>query len=279
MGAAYLYRFDGIDWDAETKLIASDADAGDFFGYAVDLDANVAVVGAIENCLCSVPPGPIGTGAAYVFRRTGIAWAEETKLLPTNLDVDQWFGSSVSIDGNDVIVGAQNAPGLTFATGAATLYTFEAGAWSETAILVASDGGSSDFYGTSVSLRGGLAVVGAPLHADTSGGTGAAYLYTVGAGGCTGQFQRGDCNGDGSTNIADAIFHLLVLFPAAGVPPAPVCRDACDSNDDGGLDIADAISTLVALFGAPPIPLPEPLACGVDPTADALSCLQYAGCP
>lgn len=88
-------------------------------------------------------------------------------------------------------------------------------------------------------------------------------------------FDRGDCNGDGLENIADAIFLLDGLF-AGGA--ASDCVDACDSNDDGGIDIADAIATLGVLFaGAAPFPAPNG-ACGVDPTADALDCVSYP-CP
>lgn len=93
---------------------------------------------------------------------------------------------------------------------------------------------------------------------------------------CDIEFVRGDCNRDGSTNIADAVFLLIYLF---GAGSAPSCDDACDCNDDGVLNIADAIYKLVALFGSgPPPPSPNP-GCGPDPTADALSCASYPPCP
>lgn len=89
----------------------------------------------------------------------------------------------------------------------------------------------------------------------------------------TGNFERGDCNGDNATNITDAVFLLGYLFPA-GAPPALDCGDACDANDDGSLNLSDVIVLLSALFGMPPGPLPGPSGgCGVDPTpGDALSC-------
>lgn len=92
------------------------------------------------------------------------------------------------------------------------------------------------------------------------------------------QFVRGECNGDTSFNIADAITLLGFLFPS-GSPPSLGCRDACDANDDGGLDIADAVAMLGALFGSPATPLPPPATCGVDPAPDALDCLLVTGCP
>lgn len=94
------------------------------------------------------------------------------------------------------------------------------------------------------------------------------------------QFKRGDSNADGSVNIADAIYILSVLFPS-GTPPVVACDSALDANDDGGLNIADAISLLGVLFpsSSPAPTIPEPVDCGVDPTADSLTCGPFAPCP
>jgi hypothetical protein len=93
------------------------------------------------------------------------------------------------------------------------------------------------------------------------------------------EFVRGDCNTDGSNNIADAVTVLNVLFPSP-TPPTMGCVDACDGNDDGAIDIADAIALLSSLFGLPAIPLPAPTSCGPDPTtAETLECSIYPNCP
>lgn len=92
-------------------------------------------------------------------------------------------------------------------------------------------------------------------------------------------FRRGDCNGDGATNIADAVYLLGGLFPVMGQTVLFQCRDACDANDDGALNIADAVALLNALFGTPPLPLPPPVGnCGADPTVDALDCQLFPTC-
>lgn len=83
-----------------------------------------------------------------------------------------------------------------------------------------------------------------------------------------GSFIRGDGNGDGQVNVADAVYTLGYLF--AGGPG--VCPDAMDANDDGALNIADAVYELGFLFsGGPPPPAPHP-GTGADPTPDALGC-------
>ncbi len=87
------------------------------------------------------------------------------------------------------------------------------------------------------------------------------------------EFVRGDCNGDGSVNIADAIGLLNLLFAGGSI----TCADACDTNDDGSINIADAIALLNTLFGGGTIPGPS--TCGPDSTPDGLDCDVYAPCP
>ncbi|MFN0058395.1 MAG: lectin-like domain-containing protein [Planctomycetota bacterium] len=92
-------------------------------------------------------------------------------------------------------------------------------------------------------------------------------------------FKRGDANGDGTFNIADAVFLLGALFVPGS--PAVQCQDAADANDDGLNNIADAVSMLSSLFvpGSMPPPAPGPTVCGPDPSADALACATYPPCP
>ncbi|MGE3165529.1 MAG: Kazal-type serine protease inhibitor domain-containing protein [Planctomycetota bacterium] len=90
-------------------------------------------------------------------------------------------------------------------------------------------------------------------------------------------FVRGDANGDGSVNIADAVNILNYLFSG----DTSACLDAMDGNDDGSVNIADAVYVLDVLFGGmgttfdPPFP-----GCGADPTVDSLDCVgPLSGCP
>ena len=95
--------------------------------------------------------------------------------------------------------------------------------------------------------------------------------YAIGEGT---ELVRGDCNGDGSFNVGDAIFLLGILF--GGIQSS--CDDACDANDDGLKNIADTIYSLAYLFsmGAD---LPPPSSdCGTDPTNDGLDCAEFTSC-
>ncbi len=90
-------------------------------------------------------------------------------------------------------------------------------------------------------------------------------------------FLRGDCNADGSNNIADVVAALTFLFGGGGTP---LCADACDLNDDGSLDISDPVFLLSNLFSNgnnPPAPYPN---CGLDGTdTDPLDCSSFPPCP
>ena len=87
----------------------------------------------------------------------------------------------------------------------------------------------------------------------------------------TGVFIRGESNGDGGLDIADAVHMLLGLFSG----PITNCNDAADVNDDGNTDISDPISLLNYLFqNGPPPPAPFPLP-GSDPTPDSLDCKRF----
>ncbi|MCI0636057.1 MAG: VCBS repeat-containing protein, partial [Actinobacteria bacterium] len=86
-------------------------------------------------------------------------------------------------------------------------------------------------------------------------------------------FRRGDANGSGALEIADAIGSLGFLF---GGGAQPSCLDAVDIDDNGRIDVSDPVARLNFLFlgGSAPAP-PGPASCGRDPTEDTLDCAEY----
>ena len=63
----------------ETKLLPSDGAADDWFGYAVSVSGDVALVGAVED-----DDNGVDSGSAYVFRWNGSNWVQEQKLLASD---------------------------------------------------------------------------------------------------------------------------------------------------------------------------------------------------
>ncbi len=107
----------------------------------------------------------------------GTATAQtEFKITPTTADADL-FGYSVSIDGDYAIVGANENDDAGTGSGSAYIFVRSGTNWTEQAKLTASDAAEGDHFGTSVSISGDYAIVGA--HANDDGGSysGSAYIF------------------------------------------------------------------------------------------------------
>jgi hypothetical protein len=92
-------------------LYASDHTQNDFFGGALDLDGNIAVIGAeMEDEDSSGGNTISGAGSAYIFERqpNGV-WQEAQKVIGENRQFDDLFGASVSIRDDQIAVGAWRA--------------------------------------------------------------------------------------------------------------------------------------------------------------------------
>ena len=95
MGAAYVFRRNGAEWEQAPRLVAADAtsgDHGDHFGYrGVAIDGDTAVIGAPFDYLGPFREG-ISIGSAYVFRFNGSGWVQEQKLMPSDGNQGDRFG-------------------------------------------------------------------------------------------------------------------------------------------------------------------------------------------
>ena len=164
-GAAYVLAKDSSGaWNQVAKLTASDGEAGDIFGWSVAVDGDTVVVGARYD------------DSAYVFTKPGTGWAtatETAKLTASDGVVGDWFGQSVAVDGDTVVVGASEDDG----SGSAYVFTKAADSvWTDatqTAKLTASDGDDFDEFGKSVAVDGDTVVAGAP----NNDGYGSAYVF------------------------------------------------------------------------------------------------------
>jgi hypothetical protein len=105
-GSAYVYRWDGLAWVQRAKLTASDGMANDSFGHSVAIWGDTIVVGAYLN--------DVGTnsnqGSAYVFVKPPGGWvttsAFTAKLTASDGMASDWFGCSVAIWSDTIVVGA-----------------------------------------------------------------------------------------------------------------------------------------------------------------------------
>jgi hypothetical protein len=165
-GRAYVYSNSSGPWTQTAALVGTDTDSGDEFGAAVAISGTTAIVGA---------PGHAGyAGRAYVFSDTGGTWLQVAELQGADTTAGDWFGSSIAIDGSNVVVGA---PARADNTGSAYVFTDGPGGWTQAAELTGqlADG----YFGYAVAVSGTTVIVGGP---GDSKGSGNGYVFTANGG-------------------------------------------------------------------------------------------------
>ena len=185
-GAVHVFVRVGTSWSQQAYIKASNTDAEDRFGRSISLEGDTLAVGT------SLESGSGGdesandadaAGAAYVFVRSGTTWAQQAYLKASNAEAADFFGSSLSLSGETLAVGASgedsSATGVdgnqasNAALGAGAVYIFvcAGSSWTQQAYLKASNAGDDDGFGSGVALFGDTLAVGAP--GEYSAGTGA----------------------------------------------------------------------------------------------------------
>ena len=173
----------------QSKLTASDAVAEDRMGNSVDIDGDIAVVGAYRHDGAGGP----NDGAAYDFERDGASWGQTAILTASDASADDEFGW-VAIDGDVIVVGAPGYDGAAGVDqGIAYVYVKPPGGWTdmtETAVLLPTDIAADYRFGSVVAVWGDAIVVGA-FGFDGPAGTnqGTAHVFVEPPGGWTNMAQ------------------------------------------------------------------------------------------
>lgn len=212
-GAVYIFVRTGTTWEQQAYIKSSNAEASDAFGSSLTLDSSgdTLVVGArLESSNATLVNGDEGnnlsfrSGAAYVFKRTGVSWAQEAYLKASNTGNQDNFGQSVTLsdDGNTLAVSANNEDssgvGINGAqddlgnnTGAIYVYTRSGSTWSYESYIKPSNTGDDDEFGIEVRLSGdgntfvasakyedsNATGIGGDDSNDLSGESGAVYVF------------------------------------------------------------------------------------------------------
>ena len=173
-GSVYIFHRIGSTWTQQVKLTANDGNLLDHFGSSVSISGDYAIVGANKKLMEND-----NQGAAYIFHRSGSTWTQQAKLLADNGATGGFFGNSVSISGDYAIVGAYfDDAGGNYNQGSAYIYHLRGSSWTQQAKLTADDGDDLDFFGSSVSISGDYAIVGAYLdRVGINGDQGSAYIF------------------------------------------------------------------------------------------------------
>ena len=254
-GAAFIFRFDSntSQWVEEQKLLASDGTDGDFFGTAVAIFGEVALVGADGH-----DDAAESAGAAYVFRYDAQTsrWVEEQKLLASDGTELDRFGDSVSISGDVALIGAR-------LDGSGSAYVFrvdpKTSSWVQEQKLLPS-GGQPDQFGRAVTIDGDIAVIGSPFANAVGPAHGAAYVFRYDP--KTSQWSQLDMLVpdpnpwtaffgrsvalDGETTVIGALGEDQQRGAAYVFDLAPNCNCPHDLDADGNVGILDFLALLAA---------------------------------
>ena len=171
-GAAYVFERDSSGvWNETQKLTVSDGIPYDNFGLSVAISGDAIVIGSWAE----VSGLGVQAGAAYVFERNDTGqWTESQTLTASDEEAYDFFGTSVSISGDTIVVGANGDDDRGFHTGTSYVFERNVGLWTETQKLVASDAQGDDQLGYSVIVQDDRLIIGAP---GDDLGRGAAFIY------------------------------------------------------------------------------------------------------
>ncbi|MFN0010963.1 MAG: FG-GAP repeat protein [Phycisphaerales bacterium] len=244
-GAAYVFVRTGTTWTQQAYLKASNTGTSDVFGYSVAISGDTVVVGAeSEDSNATGINGnqadnsASSAGAAYVFVRTGTTWTQQAYLKASNTGTNDFFGVSVAISGDTVVVGApgeaSSATGVNgnqvnnsfINAGAAYVFVRSGITWSQQAYLKASNADVSDSFGSSVAISGDTVVAGA--HNEGSSATGV--------------------NGDEADNSAvqSGAAYVFVRSGTTWTHQTYLKASNTDASDRFGISVAISGATVVA---------------------------------
>ncbi len=188
-GAVYLFTRTGTVWTQQQKLKTATTGTNQLFGYTVSLSGDTVAIGAVQDYSNATgingdptdQSAPV-SGAVYIFTRNGTTWTQQAYIKASNTASFDRFGSSVSVSGDTLAVGAiyeaSNAKGVngdqannsaTY-SGAVYVFTRSGTTWSQQAYIKASNTAANSFFGSSVALSGETLAVGA--YGESSNATG-----------------------------------------------------------------------------------------------------------
>jgi hypothetical protein len=247
-GAVWIYTRSGGVWTEQASALSANSDLNASQGMSVSLsaDGNTALVGA--------PNDTAGTGAAWVFTRSGGVWTLQnpsTPLVGTGAvgNASSGYSVALSADGKTAIVGGYNDNG---GVGAAWVYTLAGGVWTQQGsklVGTSYSGGPNQGWSVALSEHGNTAIIGGPLDDPNyvSGVTGRAWVF----------FQptlqptnTHDFNGDGKSDIAwrDNVGDLAIwlmngtaVLSSGGVGGIPTTWSIVGQRDFNGDGMADLL--------------------------------------
>ncbi|MEQ9064083.1 MAG: T9SS type A sorting domain-containing protein [Vicingaceae bacterium] len=193
-GAAAIFKRNAFGvYQFEDKLTSSQRTSQQMYGVHIYMNGNELYVSAVGDELDSLGQNYVNqAGAVYYYEYTNGTWIEKQKIVHSNRSSLDWFGSSLDLDGNTLVVSSYfhdlDTSGGNSKSDAGAAYLFEKnsnGNWVETHKFLAFDRWADDFFGFDLAIDGKDIIIGAPHEAHNASGTGnaifnagSAYFYS-----------------------------------------------------------------------------------------------------
>ncbi|MES9829431.1 MAG: cadherin-like beta sandwich domain-containing protein [Candidatus Thiodiazotropha sp.] len=161
VGAAYVFKRLGGEWNQQAYLKPSTASNGHVNVFGFGFGARVAISG--DTIAASYPSGDSLKGEAFIFKRSGEVWTQQAHLTSNNNMVSHFgngFGSGLALSGDTLAVGESKSD-------QAYVYTRNDGIWSQQAIFKGSNTENDDKFASTLAISGDTLVMGSP-HEDSS---------------------------------------------------------------------------------------------------------------
>lgn len=162
VGAAFVSRRGPGGWSPLVKIVRGDPALTASYASSVALSGDTLAIGSANR------NSSMGFGRVDVFARSGDTWIHQVTLAPVN--ASHWFGLSVSLRGDDLVVGDGEA-------NLVTVYRRIGGVWTEVQQLVAPTAVPHSRFGEAVAIDGNLIAVGRPYFPSLVSRKGQALLY------------------------------------------------------------------------------------------------------
>jgi len=173
-GKVYVYDLVDGSWVLVQELYPEDPMTGQHFGQDISTTENYLIIGAYND-------GEQGdkSGAVYVFEATNNGWIQSQKLLPDDGHAGAFFGNSVSIYQNNLLIASlYNITGHG-ESGSIYIYSLDDNNWIQTSKIVPSDGHNQQRFGADVGLWENNALCGAPYDEEMGYRCGAGYIFDL----------------------------------------------------------------------------------------------------
>ena len=204
-GSAYLFEYNGTNWEETHKFMASDRQEQDRFGTSVAVSPGHVLIGAPnEDSLGD------NAGAAYFYvKNSSDEWIEQ-KILPNDGERDDRFGQKVAMDGLLAVISSHGDDDGQNGSGSAYVFGFDGGSWIFDEKIQAVIPTSGAKFGSDVDIDNNRIVVGEQLKGINNG---AAYVFEAMGGNWTqiANLSAGDGQDGDEYGVSVAIYGDTVL--------------------------------------------------------------------